>query len=683
MARLNGQFGGVFSIESWTLSQSYYYGSVGQNPSHQVALVEGTCIDLLGHLDEFAIGKPTKRDRNAKHGPAPDVRLGDIEEKRLRGLATTLLDNLGEAKDGEKHNALLKTARTLGGYLPLIGWSENEAVEHLIAALPASVKDWDLARRTALEGVRKGTTEPLELEQRPAPRRRKIARGPEELPTIIVGAGDHHLAADAGLAAMHRGGVQFYRRDKQIVRVLRISQKLSDGTEVSVPAVVPVGPPQLNRALGQTAKWRKHNHKHELVGIEPPATIANQVLGMVDEWPFPVLRGVIATQTMRHNGTLLTKPGYDAATGLLLFEPPPMLPIPDQPSRGDALDALALLDGLLSEFVFADDHDVSRSAAASMMMTAVLRGAMDVAPMHVITKPEPGTGGSYLQDLVAAIAIGKRCPVMSLTGNDEENEKRLTAAALTQQPIIALDNVSTFLTGDFLCQLIERPEVQCRRLGGSDFTDVPNSAFVIANGNNLTIAADTVRRVIRIGLDANMEHPEARVFNRNPVAEVLADRGRYVRAVLTIARAYFAAGMPKRLPPRASFGRWSDVVRSALVWLGWADPALSVDKVRAEDPVRGAFVAVASAWVNELQIDTPYTTGELISRANEVCGDERVRPALWEALLAVAASKNGQIDAAKLGLWLKSNVNRHASGHKLLVNREINKARPHWLLVSE
>src|SRR5271168_2378279 len=34
--RLNGLFGGIFSPESWTLSQSYYYGSVAKNPSHQV-----------------------------------------------------------------------------------------------------------------------------------------------------------------------------------------------------------------------------------------------------------------------------------------------------------------------------------------------------------------------------------------------------------------------------------------------------------------------------------------------------------------------------------------------------------------------------------------------------------------------------------------------------------------------
>ena len=47
LARLNGVFGGVFANESWTLSQSYYYGSVKWNPSHRVVLLDGTPIDRI------------------------------------------------------------------------------------------------------------------------------------------------------------------------------------------------------------------------------------------------------------------------------------------------------------------------------------------------------------------------------------------------------------------------------------------------------------------------------------------------------------------------------------------------------------------------------------------------------------------------------------------------------------
>ena len=56
---------------------------------------------------------------------------------------------------------------------------------------------------------------------------------------------------------------------------------------------------------------------------------------------------------------------------------------------------------------------------------------MPVAPIHFITKPDAGTGGSYLQDLTSAIATGERCLTISLTlNNDEENEKRLSSATI-------------------------------------------------------------------------------------------------------------------------------------------------------------------------------------------------------------------------------------------------------------
>ena len=482
---------------------------------------------------------------------------------------------------------------------------------------------------------------------------------------------------------MIKAGVPFYRRDQDLVQILRIKLKRSDGTDVLVPAVEPVTLQMLIRSLGRSAHWCKINRKGEQVRVDPPRDVAEQVLAMADEWPFPPLRGVIATQTMRYDGTLLTELGYDHATGFVLFEPPPMPEISAQPSKQDALEALALLDSLLAEFVFVEDDNVSRSAALSMVMTAVLRGAMPVAPMHVITKPEAGTGGSYLQDLVAAIAIGERCPVISLMPNDDkENEKRLNTAACTQQPIIALDNVSVTLMGDFLCQLIERPLLQVRVLGRTEFVNVSNSAFVIANGNNLVVGADVVRRVVQIALDANMEDPTTRSFIRDPVADVLADRGRYVHAVLTLARAYVTAGKPGRLPPLMSFEQWSDLVRSPLVWLGWPDPVTSIRRVRAADPVRNALFAVVAAWVTELKINIGYHTSELIKVASKCMSDgEKVHPTLWDAFFAVAGNRSGMLDPRALGRWLETNLNRVVDGYKLVVDRETNKARPHWLLV--
>jgi hypothetical protein len=58
MGRLNGAYRGIFSRESWTLSQTYFFGSVDGNPSHRVEIVEGQPIDLLDELDEIWLGPP-------------------------------------------------------------------------------------------------------------------------------------------------------------------------------------------------------------------------------------------------------------------------------------------------------------------------------------------------------------------------------------------------------------------------------------------------------------------------------------------------------------------------------------------------------------------------------------------------------------------------------------------------
>jgi putative DNA primase/helicase len=506
------------------------------------------------------------------------------------------------------------------------------------------------------------------------------APAPDALPEIIVVNGERHLAADAGLAAMAAARVPFYQRGKDLVRVCLTKLKLSTGNDVHVPAVAIVTRSMLMRALSRCATWHAYNSEVELVRIDPPADLGDHILGMIGEWPFPPLRGVIATQTMRYDGTLLTQPGYDPATGLVLFNPPPMPAIPDQPTKQNALEALALLRDLLIEVEFAEDGNVSLSGAMSMLMTPVLRGMMNVAPMHVVTKPAAGTGGSYMQDITAAIATGERCPVLSLTlNNDEENEKRLSSAALTGQPIIAIDNMTGTLMGDFLCQLIERPMPQVRLLGRSELVTIANNHCVVSNGNNVTIGADAVRRTVQISLDANVENPESRTFSRDPVAEVLADRGRYVAAVLVIARAFRVAGMPAKLPPRLSFQDWSNNVRSPLAWLGWPDPDESIKAVRAADPISAKLHAVIAAWVSELKVGVGYHTSELVKLADEYRGDGsgRSRPSLWEALAAVAGTKNGQMDPARLGLWLQAHLNRVSAGHKLLVDR-INQARPRW-----
>jgi RecA-family ATPase len=68
-ARVNGVYGGVFDAASFTLSQSYYFGSVNDNPAHRAVVTAGEFIDLRDDLDAGAIYK-TKGNGSAAESPS-------------------------------------------------------------------------------------------------------------------------------------------------------------------------------------------------------------------------------------------------------------------------------------------------------------------------------------------------------------------------------------------------------------------------------------------------------------------------------------------------------------------------------------------------------------------------------------------------------------------------------------
>src|SRR5262249_49502316 len=146
--------------------------------------------------------------------------------------------------------------------------------------------------------------------------------------------------------------------------------------------------------------------------------------------------------------------------------PPRMPTIPEEPTREDAEAALGLLDDLLAEFPFVTD--AGRSVALSLLMTPVLRGAMDVAPMHVVRATTARTGKTLLTNLAALVATGRTASVLSLACRTEEQEKRLGGALLSGQPVISIDNHNGERSGDLLAQAIEQALVLVRPLGTSD-----------------------------------------------------------------------------------------------------------------------------------------------------------------------------------------------------------------------
>jgi putative DNA primase/helicase len=175
-------------------------------------------------------------------------------------------------------------------------------------------------------------------------------------------------------------------------------------------------------------------------------------------------------------------------------------------------------------------------------------------------------------------------------------EKRLGAALIAGDQLISIDNCEAPLGGELLCQALTQETLKVRILGKSINAEVPTNAAMFATGNNLTLQGDMTRRAIRCSLDAAVERPELRRFERDPIAEIKADRGRYVIAGLTVLRAFHLAGRPQQTAPLGSFTGWSTWVRDCLVWLGQADPCATMEGVRSADPKQEALAAVVEQW---------------------------------------------------------------------------------------
>lgn len=302
------------------------------------------------------------------------------------------------------------------------------------------------------------------------------------------------------------------------------------------------------------------------------------------------------------------------------------------------------------------------------MLSTVARSMFDVAPAHGARAPTAGTGKSYIFDLVAAIQLGERCPVISVAGkSEEETEKRIISKALAGEQIINIDNVNGTLGGDTLCQLIERPTCELRPLGVSTKIRVENRFVVFFNGNNCRVLGDMTRRVLTADLDARMEKPAERKFKSDPVAAILANRAKYIAACITVLRGYIVAGrLDQKLTPMNSFGEWSGTVRSSLVWLGRADPYETTAKAREDDPELQMLTALVAAI--EPHADSSknaISVGKLIEISEKVydAGSKMapLYPELHE-ILQDFVDRGTRPNPRRLGQWLKRFKGRMVSG---------------------
>jgi hypothetical protein len=619
------------------------------------------------HAETFA----ARAAQSAPEAPSPGP-----DEPRPAGDDEVLLDRARRAKNGEKFRALFDAGDTKGYAsqseadlalcMILVFWTDGDAdrVDRLFRRSALLREKWDQSAGAGETYGRRTV-------------RTAVERSKSDRPRIVFTglSGDvplHELLPPAVAALAARCSETVYARGDVLSRVVATAEPGGDGIQRgTAPRIVPIPESILRERLDEAARWtrEKKNRQGELVRIEewcPRPVVEAMRDRMVWSGIRPLL-GVVTAPTLRQDGTVLERPGYDAQTGLIYKPARAYPPIPQRPTEEQVRDAYRALVEPFREFPLSTPAD--EAAVACLMLQIACR--FEVAgpvPMTVVIAPEFGSGKTLLVQAATRAVTGHGPDEMAPVGGrrtdgEAEMRKRLTTVVMEAPRVALLDNVpdGSTLESPSLAALLTCVHWTDRVLGVNRKVTLPHRVVWTATGNNIRVAGDLARRSLSIQIEPGVERPSLRTFEVGDLLEhVQVNHPRLLAAALTVARGFHLAGRPgHRRPALGMFTAWDAAIRAAVVWAhrlagGEADPLDTQGRLVGEAPDREALAELLSAWHAEFR-DGTTTTAEAVKRA-------ATSQRLQDAVLGVGADAGGKPDARRLGTYLRKVAGRVVRG---------------------
>jgi hypothetical protein len=390
------------------------------------------------------------------------------------------------------------------------------------------------------------------------------------LPEVQVNGRElRDVSADAMRALVTTGNM--FVRSGELVRV-RVDEKGHASIET-------IGESALRSMLARAAnfftyrekKMRDGNAEWVRTTTPPPLEVVRDVLAL-GTWTYPPIEGVIESPTMRPDGSIIKTPGYDPATQLFYqpiadFELPE---IPEHPSQAQARNALRLLRDVVVDFPFEDEpsRDNALGAILTPAVRPMIRGSV---PIALYDAPQQATGKTLLASITGLLSTGEMPDISPAPTDPEEWRKAITSQLSAGRSVIVFDNVTHALEDGSLAGATTATTWSDRLMGRNDKQiRVPARSVWMVTGNNLRVGGDLVSRCYLIRIDAKMSRPQERENFKHPNLEqwIREHRGELIGAVLTIARAWVAAGRPKPTCPKMRQEEWRDVIGGMLEHAG-------------------------------------------------------------------------------------------------------------------
>jgi len=182
VARLNGVLGGVLAPESFTLSQSWYYGQVGDFSAQRTFgdCDDGYCVDECEHLDAIAIGRHSWKHVCPDTG---EIAIATSMEFNTFGGVTEHLGRKLRKGDGRRDmlaSFVGKLAARGGSAASITAEVESVAREYFDAATPV---DWPNITKLINDITSKQTAKPKPKALKEAQRVIENAKAKASAPT--------------------------------------------------------------------------------------------------------------------------------------------------------------------------------------------------------------------------------------------------------------------------------------------------------------------------------------------------------------------------------------------------------------------------------------------------------------------------------------------------------------------
>jgi len=424
--------------------------------------------------------------------------------------------------------------------------------------------------------------------------------------------------------------------------------------------------------LIRLADWYTQRGQKDIVA-KPPKEVARDILANPRK-DLPALDSIISTPAFDKDWRLLTKPGYhpEAALWLHQKEGAKEHSVPMYPTQEDVLKARSLiLDDLLVDFPFTAESDRAHAVAA-LLLPFARRMFAGPTPLHLIEAPTPGSGKSLLAELVSIVALGTSPGATTLTANEEESRKKLTAILSRGTPVISIDNLQGGLWSAQVAAAVTAEIWEDRILGQTQMVSFPNRALWLVSANNPKLSMEIARRCVRIRIDAGEEKPWQRTgFKHDPIRDwVKQNRYELVQAVLTLIQSWIVAGSPLADQTMGSFEAWSRIIGGMVQHMGLTGFLDNTDEFyEAADSESGEWQAFINAWHAEFQ-GTPVEARQLMTLA---VGQELVPFAY--------AARSEHAQKVRFGKSLSSLRDRKFGEFKVSVSTDTHKKTKTYRLV--